>query len=116
MVSRHTETEGGTGRRSFLALVGLAATASTAQGAAAAEPAASASGASPALVDADLEPAEALLAYVEAVYGDRLDEADGETVLAGIEGSLASGEAFREVGLENADEPAFGFEAYRGEE
>jgi hypothetical protein len=119
MVSRHTETEGtagGTGRRSFLALVGLAATASTTQAAAAAEPAASTSAVDPALVDAGLEPVEALLAYVEAVYGDRLDEDDGETVLAGIEGSLAAGDAFREVGLENADEPAFSFSAYRGEQ
>ncbi|WP_331233709.1 hypothetical protein [Natronorarus salvus] len=105
-----------TGRRSFLTLVGLAVTASTAQTAAATEPAASTSGADPMLVDADLEPAEALLAYVEAVYGDRLGEDDGETILAGIEGSLASGDAFREVGLENDDEPAFSFSAYRGEQ
>jgi hypothetical protein len=33
----------------------------------------------------------------------------------GIEGSLDSAAAFREVGLENADEPAYGFAAYRGD-
>jgi len=122
MVSRRVRTNGTTGeratagRRGFLTLVGLAVAAGASQGTAAASQGAGADAEPAALVDADLEPAEALLAYVEAVYGDRLDGDDGETILAGIEGSLASGGAFREVGLENADEPAFTFSAYRGEE
>lgn len=64
----------------------------------------------------DLEPAEALLAYVEALYGDRLDEEDREVILGGIEGSLASADAFGEVGLRNSDPPAYRFRAYRGDE
>lgn len=64
----------------------------------------------------ELDPAEALLAYVEASYGDRLDEEDLDVVLGGIEGSLESAAAFRDIGLENGDEPAYGFGAYRGGE
>ncbi|MCL7417683.1 MAG: hypothetical protein M8354_07585, partial [Halalkalicoccus sp.] len=63
-----------------------------------------------------LDPAEALLAYIEALYGDRLDEEDLSVVLGGIEGSLESASAFRKVGLENGDEPAYGFSAYRSDE
>lgn len=104
-----------THRRTFLALLG-AATAVSAETTGATDE-------SPAEQDTDsttdgaletLEPAEALLAYVVSQYGDRLDEEDREVIREGIEGSLASGEAFREVGLENEDEPAYQFSAYRG--
>ncbi|WP_293028530.1 hypothetical protein [Natronococcus sp.] len=61
------------------------------------------------------EPAEALLAYVVANYGDRFDDEDREVIREGIEGSLASADAFGDVELENADEPAYGFSAYRGD-
>ncbi|MEM4782659.1 MAG: hypothetical protein QXG03_14000 [Halalkalicoccus sp.] len=99
-------------RRTFLALLGAATGAAALDRTASEQPVASAQ----ASVEPpeDLDPAEALLAYVEALYGDRLDEEDLEVVLAGIEGSLDSAAAFREVGLENADEPAYGFSAYRG--
>jgi hypothetical protein len=101
-----------THRRTFLALLGATAVASaTSTGAAETDETADESA-----EDAvDLEPAEALVAYVSANYGDRLDDDDLEVIREGIEGSLASGAAFREVGLENADEPAYGFSAYRGD-
>lgn len=105
-----------TGRRTFLALLG--ATVGTAAVGGAPDESTTQASQSAGFVreadaEADLEPADALLAYVEALYGDRLGEADLETVRAGIEGSLGSGDAFREVGLENGDEPAYGFRAYR---
>ena len=108
-----------TRRRTFLALLG-AATAVSADVAGAAtdessqeqEQESDSSDRDPVDVEA-LEPAEALLAYVVSRYGDRLDEDDREVIRDGIEGSLASGAAFREVGLENEDEPAYQFSAYR---
>ena len=108
-----------THRRTFLALLGAATAVS-------AETTGATTDESPAEQEADsttdgaletleaLEPAEALLAYVVSQYGDRLDEDDREVIREGIEGSLASRAAFREVGLENSDEPAYRFSAYRG--
>lgn len=100
-----------TRRRTFLALLGATAAAS-ATNAGAAESEERSGGPTEA---ARLDPAEALLAYVVANYGDRLEDEDLEVVREGIEGSLDSAAAFREVGLENADEPAYGFSAYRGD-
>lgn len=99
-----------TRRRTFLALLGATAVASATNADAAdeSEERSTESGAA-----AELDPVEALLAYVEAAYGDRLDEDDRDVVLAGIEGSLDSAAALRKTGLENADEPAYGFSAYR---
>lgn len=99
-----------TRRRTFLALLGATAVASATNAGAAdeseerpTEPGAT----------AELDPAEALLAYVVANYGDRFEDEDLDVIREGIEGSLDSAAAFREVGLENADEPAYGFSAYR---
>jgi Flp pilus assembly protein CpaB len=101
-----------THRRTFLALLGATAAAS-AMSTGAAETSETAVGSAG---DATaLEPAEALVAYVDATYGERLDDDDLEVIREGIEGSLAAGAAFREVGLENADAPAYGFSAYRGD-
>lgn len=102
-----------TRRRTFLALLGATAVASATNAGAADE---SEERPTESGTATELDPAEALLAYVEASYGDRLDEDDRDVVLAGIEGSLDSAEALREVGLENADEPAYGFAAYRGDD
>lgn len=102
-----------TRRRTFLTLLGATAVASATNAGAAdesedrlTEPGAA----------AELDPAEALLAYVVANYGDRLENEDLDVIRGGIEGSLDSAAAFREVGLENADEPAYGFAAYRGDQ
>ncbi|MFC4438672.1 MULTISPECIES: hypothetical protein [Natrialbaceae] len=103
-----------TRRRTFLALLG-AATVASATGTGTAEEVDGEREAEPVEPTGELEPAEALLAYVVANYGDRLDDEDREVIREGIEGSLGSAAAFREVGLENADEPAYGFSAYRGD-
>ncbi|MFU8866297.1 hypothetical protein [Natronococcus sp.] len=103
-----------TRRRTFLALLGAATAASTTSAGTADETGEEGETA-PAESIEELEPAEALLAYVVANYGDRLDDEDREVIREGIEGSLASADAFGDVGLENADEPAYGFSAYRGD-
>ncbi|TYL39273.1 hypothetical protein CV102_08315 [Natronococcus pandeyae] len=103
-----------TRRRTFLALLG-AATVASATSTGTADETDGEREVEPTVPMEDLEPAEALLAYVVANYGDRLDDEDREVIHEGIEGSLASADAFREVGLENADEPAYGFSAYRGD-
>ena len=106
-----------TNRRTFLALLGVAAATSAAGTNAVSATATSNGESSSEAADTDPDdPATALLEYVVALYGDRLDDDDLEIVRGGIEGSLAAGEAFRDVGLENADAPAFGFDAYRGDE
>lgn len=103
-----------TDRRTFLTLLGavVAASGVAAGGTDEVESAAKQSMASDATTER-VDPAEALLAYVEASYGDRLDGDDLDVVLADIEESLDSAAALREVGLENADEPAYEFSAYR---
>jgi hypothetical protein len=103
-----------TRRRTFLALLGAAAVASTASTGTANESDEEGE-TDPAEPTEELEPAEALLAYVVANYGDRLADEDREVVREGIEGSLAAADAFGDVGLENTDEPAYGFSAYRGD-
>ena len=103
-----------TRRRTFLALLG-AATVASATSTGTAEETDGEQEVKPAEPMGDLEPAEALLAYVVANYGDRLEAEDREVIREGIEGSLASADAFGDVGLENADEPAYGFSAYRGD-
>ncbi|MDG5761361.1 hypothetical protein QA600_18690 [Natronococcus sp. A-GB1] len=100
-----------TRRRTFLTLLGAAAVASAAGTGTAEETDSEEVGET----SGELEPAEALLAYVVANYGDRLDDEDRDVIREGIEGSLASADAFGDVGLENADEPAYGFSAYRGD-
>jgi hypothetical protein len=101
-----------TRRRTFLALLGAAAAAGATNAGAATER--EGRSAKPEEVP-EFEPAEALLAYVVASYGDRFEDDDLDVIREGIEGSLDSAAAFREVGLENADEPAYGFAAYRGD-
>ena len=59
---------------------------------------------------------DALFGYIEARYGDRLDGGRHEEVTEQIAGSLESAAAISEVDLENGDEPAFRFSAYRGDE
>lgn len=59
---------------------------------------------------------DALLDYVRARYGERLDEEALEIVREEIAGSLRSAEALREVPLENGDEPACAFRAWRADE
>lgn len=57
-----------------------------------------------------------LLAYLDAQYGDRFDT-DRRDALRDRVGSLREvGETVSEADLENGDEPAFTFAAYRGEE
>ncbi|MDG5821768.1 hypothetical protein [Natronococcus sp. A-GB7] len=100
-----------TRRRTFLTLLGAATMASAASTGTAEET----DSEEVMVTSGELEPSEALLAYVVANYGDRLDDEDREVIREGIEGSLASADAFGDVGLENADEPAYGFSAYRGD-
>lgn len=57
-----------------------------------------------------------LLAYLDAQYGDRFDT-DRREELRDRVGSLRGiGETLSEADLENGDEPAFTFAAYRGDE
>ncbi|MEF8827412.1 MAG: hypothetical protein V5A49_00145 [Haloarcula sp.] len=57
-----------------------------------------------------------LLAYLDAQYGDRFD-ADRREKLRDRVGSLRTvGASVSEADLENGDEPAFTFAAYRGED
>lgn len=106
-------------RRSFLTLVG-AAVGAGAVGSVAAEDEEDENGENGQSED-DTETeqppgTDALFGYIEALYGDRLDAEQREEVTAQIAGSLESAAAIGEVELENGDEPAFRFQAYRGEE
>ncbi|WP_224270562.1 hypothetical protein [Haloprofundus salinisoli] len=59
---------------------------------------------------------DALLAYVEANYGDQLSDDQLDAVRTRIAGILASGEAAAEFDLAYTTDPAYTFEPYRGEE
>lgn len=57
-----------------------------------------------------------LLAYLDAKYGDRFDTERRDELRERVAGFQEAGETLSEAGLENGDEPAFSFAAYRGEE
>lgn len=58
---------------------------------------------------------EALAEFVEARYGERLDEPRREELRDRIAEYREAGEELEAFGLENGDEPAFAFRAYREE-
>lgn len=57
-----------------------------------------------------------LLAYLDARYGDRFDAERREELQDRVADLREAGESLSEAELENGDEPAFTFAAYRGEE
>lgn len=57
-----------------------------------------------------------LLAFLDAQYGGRFDADRRDQLRDSVAGLRENGEALREADLENGDEPAFTFAAYRGEE
>lgn len=57
---------------------------------------------------------EALAAYVEARWGDRLSENHLEQIRSSVAGNLRAASTIGEVPLENGDGPAFVFRPYRG--
>lgn len=59
---------------------------------------------------------DALLDYVQTLYGERLSADDLAQIREGIVSGLRAGERIREVPLANADEPGFAFRPYRGGE
>ncbi|WP_224333298.1 hypothetical protein [Haloprofundus halobius] len=59
---------------------------------------------------------DALLAYIEANYGDQLSDDQLDAVRERIAGILASGEAVGEFDLAYTTDPAYTFEPYRGED
>lgn len=59
---------------------------------------------------------DALLAYVEANYGEQLNDDQLDDIRTRIAGILASGEAVGEFELAYTTDPAYAFEPYRGEE
>jgi len=59
--------------------------------------------------------AEALAGIVKLRYGARLDDAALKDVTRGIDGGLKGAAALRKVPLENGDEPAFVFRAWRSD-
>ncbi|WP_224448219.1 hypothetical protein [Haloprofundus salilacus] len=59
---------------------------------------------------------DALLAYVEANYGDQLSDDQLDAVRTRLAGILASGEAVGKFELAYTTDPAYTFEPYRGEE
>ena len=65
--------------------------------------------------EAPSEEALALAAIVKLRYGSRLDEAALKEITRSLDGSLKSAAALRKVPLDNADEPAFVFRAWRSE-
>jgi hypothetical protein len=109
-------------RRSFLALVGVAVGTGAVGSVAADDQGDDEAGTSEDEDEIDGGEAErppgtdALLGYIEARYGDRLDEDQRAEVAEQIAGSLESAAVIGEVDLENGDEPAFRFSAYRGDE
>ncbi|MGH7413974.1 MAG: hypothetical protein ACREKJ_07210 [Candidatus Rokuibacteriota bacterium] len=58
---------------------------------------------------------ETLLALVRERYGSRLDADQLAAVRTAIEGIVQAARALRAVRLDNADEPAQPFAAYRGD-
>lgn len=58
--------------------------------------------------------AAALAGVVRMRYGSRLDEAALKAVTRGIDGNLKAAATLRKVPLQNSDEPAFLFRAWRG--
>jgi len=59
--------------------------------------------------------AEALAGIVKMRYGTRLDDAAMKEITRGLDGGLKGAAALRKVPLENSDEPAFVFRAWRGD-
>ncbi len=59
--------------------------------------------------------AVALAGIVKLRYGDRLDDAALKEITRGLEGGLKGAAALRKVPLENSDEPAFVFRAFRSD-
>lgn len=57
-----------------------------------------------------------LLASLDAQYGDRFDAERREQLRDRVAAIRSAGETVSEADLENSDEPAFTFAAYRGEE
>lgn len=57
-----------------------------------------------------------LLAYLDAQYGDRFDAERREQLRDRVASVREAGESLSEADLDNGDEPAFTFAAYRGEE
>ncbi|WP_129116964.1 hypothetical protein [Halegenticoccus tardaugens] len=74
--------------------------------------------AKPASVEGDDAPpgTDALLAYVEANYGEELTDDRLDAVRAGIEADLRAAAEVRAVDLDPATEPAFAFRPHRGED
>jgi len=58
---------------------------------------------------------EALVAYLEARYGDRFDDDRRERLADAVADVREAGETVRSESLDNAEGPAFAFEPYRGE-
>jgi hypothetical protein len=59
--------------------------------------------------------AEALASIVKMRYGARLDDAAMKEITRGLDGGLKGAAALRKVPLENSDEPAFVFRAWRSD-
>ena len=59
--------------------------------------------------------AVALAGIVKLRYGDRLDGAALKEITRGLDGGLKGAAALRKVPLENSDEPAFIFRAWRSD-
>jgi hypothetical protein len=59
--------------------------------------------------------AQALAGIVKLRYGSRLDDAAMQDITRSLDGSLKTVAALRKLPLENSDEPAFLFHAWRGE-
>ncbi|MFB6220177.1 MAG: hypothetical protein ABEH90_01945 [Halolamina sp.] len=57
-----------------------------------------------------------LLAYLDAQYGDRFDAERRERLRDRVASLRVAGETLSEADLENGDEPATTFAAYRGDE
>lgn len=105
-------------RRSFLALVGITVGAASSAGSVVANEEQADEETESANEEEAERPAEAdaLLGYIDARYGDRLDKDQRAEVGEQIAGSLEDAATVGEVELENGDEPAFRFQADRGEE
>jgi hypothetical protein len=57
----------------------------------------------------------ALVAYLEARYGDRFDDERRGKLADAVAEVREEGETLRASSLDNAEGPAFAFEPYRGE-
>lgn len=57
-----------------------------------------------------------LVAVLESAYGEHFDDERRAAVAKRVADFREAAAALREADLENGDEPAFGFRAYRGDE